>query len=248
MTNCALAHDFQREIFMEENIERKQTKENSQTESAENKKKVNENPYAEIEKIKAKKKTNAKKAMFNAFLELYQTNDISDISVTKLCEKALCARTTFYCNFNNVEDVLRELEDDIIAEFFSLCKALFAGNRRRDYNEKNVRMLMVFGDNYTDTLRVLLVVRPDQRLKTSIENITKYFVWELLAAKGHAFDSDSTRFLSDVIASVVLTIVIHYVSGSENVNYNYAFDIVREAIDALLALDPPDDTIQEYAW
>lgn len=46
----------------------------------------------------------------NTLIEMLQTKHISEISITKLCEKADLNRSTFYAHFQNPVDILYEIE------------------------------------------------------------------------------------------------------------------------------------------
>jgi len=45
------------------------------------------------------------KTLFQALLQLLQTNNFSDITVTKLCVRAEVNRSTFYAHYTNIDDL-----------------------------------------------------------------------------------------------------------------------------------------------
>lgn len=49
-----------------------------------------------------------------ALMHLYTENNLEDISVVMLCKKAGYSRSTFYRNFNTIDDVMQELEESAI--------------------------------------------------------------------------------------------------------------------------------------
>ena len=65
-------------------------------------------------------------ALKEAFLQLYEFNEIQDISVTQIAQRAGYSRGTFYRHFDSPYDILTEIENDIIrrlnALIFSLLK------------------------------------------------------------------------------------------------------------------------------
>ena len=48
------------------------------------------------------------------FMKEYTKKSFSMITVKGLCASTPVARTTFYSYFNNTDDVLREIEDEIL--------------------------------------------------------------------------------------------------------------------------------------
>ena len=57
---------------------------------------------------------NTKEDIRNSFIELYKTNKISSITVDMICKNAFISRSTFYKFYKNIENVEKEIEDDII--------------------------------------------------------------------------------------------------------------------------------------
>ena len=55
-----------------------------------------------------------KNNLINSFWNLYKENNANKITIKNVCDKANYDRTTFYRYFNNVDDCLRELENEII--------------------------------------------------------------------------------------------------------------------------------------
>lgn len=49
----------------------------------------------------------------NAFMELVETNEMSNISISELAAKALVNRSTFYLHYADINDVAAELESEI---------------------------------------------------------------------------------------------------------------------------------------
>lgn len=72
-------------------------------------------------------RTDAQNKMHDAMLELYRNRSFQDISVKELTETAHVARTTFYYYYQNLSELLEEVEDDLLvtimarrARFFDL--------------------------------------------------------------------------------------------------------------------------------
>jgi AcrR family transcriptional regulator len=58
-----------------------------------------------------------KKAIMDAFLELLEKKDFTDITITDITTNAMVARPTFYLHYKSKDEVLAEYLDDIFAEY-----------------------------------------------------------------------------------------------------------------------------------
>ena len=61
-----------------------------------------------------------------AFMQLLRKKSIQSISVTELCETAGLNRSTFYAHYTDVDDLLRQIEDEMQAEFEQALAPLLA--------------------------------------------------------------------------------------------------------------------------
>lgn len=61
-----------------------------------------------------RRKRRTKKLLKNAFLHMLKQKDITQISVTSLCEMVDINRTTFYLHYNDIYDLLEDFENDFL--------------------------------------------------------------------------------------------------------------------------------------
>lgn len=59
-----------------------------------------------------------KKAIKQTFLKELSKKDISKIRITKLCEKAMINKSTFYKHYQDIDDLLRQIQNELIDELF----------------------------------------------------------------------------------------------------------------------------------
>ena len=69
------------------------------------------------------KNTYVKKQITAALLEILKEKPLSDISVSELTNKAKIGRVSFYRNYQNKEDILKEESDRLIKEWGMLYEA-----------------------------------------------------------------------------------------------------------------------------
>ena len=73
-----------------------------------------ENPYKEILDIQKQHLTASQMSMQNALLNLSKSKKIYEVSVKELCKKASVARSTFYAYYQNIDDLLVDIENQIL--------------------------------------------------------------------------------------------------------------------------------------
>lgn len=58
-------------------------------------------------------------ALQQAMLKLLDKQELSEITITQLCREAAVNRSTFYAHYENLWDVMNELEDEMDSEFLA---------------------------------------------------------------------------------------------------------------------------------
>ena len=69
------------------------------------------------------KKTYVKKQLTTALLALLKEKPLSDISISELADRAEVGRVSFYRNYKNKEDILKEESDRLIKEWGKLYES-----------------------------------------------------------------------------------------------------------------------------
>lgn len=69
-----------------------------------------------------KRKKDSIEKIQKVFIELIQTKEINEISVTDICKKASLNRTTFYANYIDIYDLADKIKERIIDEFLNVYK------------------------------------------------------------------------------------------------------------------------------
>ena len=67
-------------------------------------------------------KKESQKKIEKVFLNLIQTKEINQITVSKICELAKINRTTFYANYLDIYDLVDKVKESMILEFANIFK------------------------------------------------------------------------------------------------------------------------------
>lgn len=80
-----------------------------------------------------KRKKESKEKIEKIFVELIQTKEISEISITDICKKANLNRSTFYANYLDIYDLIDKIREKLEVEVANLYKE----ERENNYNSNN---------------------------------------------------------------------------------------------------------------
>lgn len=79
------------------------------------------------------KKKNSEEKIEKIFIELLQTKEIKDISISELCKIAKVNRSTFYKSYLDINDLIDKIRIRIINEFLSVYEDEW-NNKEHSYN------------------------------------------------------------------------------------------------------------------
>lgn len=82
--------------------------------------------------VSRNEKKESQKKIEKVFLNLIQTKEIKQISVSKICELAKVNRTTFYANYLDIYDLVEKVKESMILEFVNVFKE-DRGHTRKNY-------------------------------------------------------------------------------------------------------------------
>lgn len=69
-----------------------------------------------------KRKKSSQLKIEKAFIELIQTKEINEITVTDICKKTNLNRSTFYANYIDIFDLVDKIKERMINDFFEVYK------------------------------------------------------------------------------------------------------------------------------
>lgn len=80
-----------------------------------------------------KRRKESQKRIENIFINLLQTKDIKDITVSEICKLAKINRSTFYANYIDIYDLAEKLTEQLYTEFINVYKDE-QDKRKHSYN------------------------------------------------------------------------------------------------------------------
>ena len=136
-----------------------------------------------IERVQYRSAVRSKKYIKNAFSELLQKKDLDKITVTEIVKLSGLNRGTFYAHYNNITEVLEEIEKEVtdkILSLFSAYKDSIISNPtpflreisdflQKDYDFYKRLICAKVGENFIDKLKEFFVSTVMQ--ETKLDNI-----------------------------------------------------------------------------
>jgi len=80
-----------------------------------------------------KRKKESQEKIEKIFIELIQTKEINEISVTDICKKANLNRTTFYANYIDIYDLAEKIKEKLEQDVLEL----YLKESQQEYNDYN---------------------------------------------------------------------------------------------------------------
>ena len=104
-----------------------------------------------------------REAIRTEFMRMYARERMDRITVKALCAAAPVARTTFYAHYRNVDDVLREVEDGLLAGLAEVTERVSGGDLTCMDFPVFLDETLAFVDRNRADFHALLVAQPDMR-------------------------------------------------------------------------------------
>lgn len=165
------------------------------------------NPYQEIVKTKHKNLTAAQLMLQETFVRLGASKRYDSISVTCLCSQAGVARTTFYANYANTDELLEEIENLLIEKLLQVNPFSSKEVDLEVFEVKYMHNVAEFVEDNRRTLEVMLLKQPDARLMNKWKMAVKYHFYDAIREK---VGDGQCELALELMASLILSLYTWY--------------------------------------
>lgn len=149
------------------------------------------------------RKAKTKQALIDSFWNLYCEKRIEKITISQITSGAGFYRSTFYEYFENIYDILDEIENTLLEKFTGiLTQSLSSFNL-----EEALRHFIKFYENYGSYLAVLLGPNGDHNFIIKIKNTAK----NLITNKTNlSFDDMQSELVAEILSSTVIAMLNYW--------------------------------------
>lgn len=189
-----------------------------------------ENPYRDSTNIILTQPTPAQSSLKTSLVQMLGDNKINDISIKELCRHAFIARSTFYAYYNNIDEILEDVEDDMIYKLVRMNQELMDRNIKEE-NEMSFfsETLSLIEENRT-TFYTLLVANPDHRFIERWKEAMKYHFWERIRPTRK---SENIELILEITASAAIGAYTFWLTRPYEVNREGIYKILSDILKTI---------------
>ncbi|MBQ3262190.1 MAG: hypothetical protein IJH52_03375 [Oscillospiraceae bacterium] len=154
-------------------------------------------------------------AIREALTEMLAVKPIGKITVQELIDRANICRTTFYAHYEDIYDLLGEVEDDILAEIRAGLEGLDQAPIRVDEQYPAIEAVVEVYARHENLIRLLNGPNGDPgfdaRLQDTIYDVTRQL---RMVKEGEAFDAERHRLYSCYVISGGISVLNRMLSAN----------------------------------
>ena len=180
-----------------------------------------------MSRIAMQTKDETKRNIEQAFLELYRTKRLEQITISAISEKAGLNRSTFYYYFVDIYDLLEYVENKYIDEATKIIPILIDGIIQNNL-EENIAMIQEFYKKNRDTFLLFLVERPNVHIIQASKKIAREYALHYIG-----IDKDKLgvreKCIMEYIANAQIGIISWWLENDRNMEFQILIDIIKQA-------------------
>lgn len=172
----------------------------------------------------------SRSAIKGQFMKEYTRKDFSSITVKALCASTPVARTTFYSYFNNTDDVLCEIEDELILGLIAVSEKVSGGDMAgmdftvfMDETEQYIR------DNWT-YIYLFLVKQPNIRF---IRKWKDAIIVNFFRRYPGMLHTRNLASIAEILASSIISVYTYWMEHPEDVCPEEIKPLIMKVLDSL---------------
>jgi AcrR family transcriptional regulator len=116
-------------------------------------------------------------------IQLMETKDVKDISVKELSDLADINRGTFYLHYSDIYDMLKQLEDELFAEFYDIIDRTLPSDSAAHCPQTTLFEVFSFLERHREIARVMISPHGDLAFVNRLKNLVQKRLDSILASK-----------------------------------------------------------------
>ena len=150
--------------------------------------------------------------LYDGLARLMREKDFVEITVTDLVEAANVGRTTFYRNFDEIEDILRMRNDQV---FEGLCKYLSEYRKTNGFDHRSEMLKPILRYFYlnSEIIELLILAHQIDIFSQSFRGLMEPFKPILISKNG--VGEDYVEYLIAINTGIVTNILSHWIKSGK---------------------------------
>ena len=185
------------------------------------------NPYRYVRELKKEEGTPAQVQIRNSLLKLLEEKPLEKVSVKELCERSYVARSTFYAYYENLDEVLKEMEDCLIYDLARQNDEIMDPSYKEPEETSFYRKTLDYVMGNRKTFYLFLVKRPDYRFIEKWKDAVKYHLWERLPAEKK---EKNAQLILEMVSSMVISAYTYALKNSCEIDPAQLDNIVSQTL------------------
>ncbi len=173
--------------------------------------------------------------LYSALAELMREKPYSKITVTDLVEKAQLGRTTFYRNFDEIDDILRMRCDQVFDELI----AYIATYRKEDYSPEIgvlLKPMLRYFYLHSDIIDLLLRSKRMDILQDAFRERAQAIQTQV--AQQWQLADEYVTYVVEIRVNVMIAIVTHWVKTGKRQAPDELADTLKAMLNSMILIDP----------
>lgn len=189
------------------------------------------------QKKKDKRSIQSSEWIYDALKKLMNDYNYHKITVTDIVNKANIGRTTFYRNFDTIDDVLKMRCDEKFSEFRQYCIDYYKLN---DMDDKSfLRPFLKYWYDNSEIIELLIKANRENIIKECLSKEVQFFISASSASKNKIISSHLNYFI-EMRVSNCISILTEWIKNNKNISPDELADIIssqaKESIQVNLFL------------
>ena len=162
--------------------------------------------------------------LLEAFLRIYETKPLAQITVKQICQLAGYNRSTFYNHFNDVPSMLELVEDETLNEIQGIVSKLTA----RELFQTDaifVAIKAIYKDHHKEL--TVIMTKPDSHFPMKLKSLMERTITGFLPDLSEE-DNEKLKMAIAYHFSAAIGMVVHWLSRQSSPDMNRAIDNIKE--------------------
>lgn len=171
--------------------------------------------------------TSAQQALHHGLIILLNAKRIDHVSIKELTQISNVARSTFYAYYDNVDNLLEEIEDTFIENLNTLDQSITDSDQ---HNFTYFYEVLSYVEKNSNLLSALLIKDYDDRLVKKWKKAIKANLYKRFKLEKSNIKSD---LLFEMTASEVISADIFYLKHKDEVDRNFILELISKELNNL---------------